>query len=166
MQAKLREGAIDVCIALTDALVAGLANAPSLSSTGKPDAPSQAYKIVGRYIQTPLNWAVITGHSSPYSDVKDLRGTTIGISRLGSGSQTMASVMGLREGWTKEEDKLKFKGESGRCGCVLLSGLGCDPERWSIGSEERRPAASQLVAQLKRRGSKLRLCVRASKLHH
>lgn len=111
MQAKLREGAIDVCIALTDALVAGLANAPPLSSTNNPDAPTQAYKIVGRYILTPLNWAVITGRSSPYESVRDLKGTTIGISRLGSGSQTMASVMGLREGWTREEDKVKFQGE-------------------------------------------------------
>ena len=59
MQVKLREGQIDVCIgpsifcpavnadkgsALTDALIAGIANG------------QKAYKLVGRYISSPLRW--------------------------------------------------------------------------------------------------------------
>jgi hypothetical protein len=60
MQVKLREGQIDVCIgpsifcpalnadkvsALTDALIAGIANGQN------------AYKLVGRYISSPLRWS-------------------------------------------------------------------------------------------------------------
>jgi ABC-type nitrate/sulfonate/bicarbonate transport system substrate-binding protein len=58
--------------ALTDALIAGLAN-------GKTD-----YKLVGRYISSPLRWAIITGKDSKYTEIDQLKGTTFGISRLGS----------------------------------------------------------------------------------
>ncbi|TYJ56023.1 hypothetical protein B9479_003265 [Cryptococcus floricola] len=96
MQVKLKEGEIDLCIALTDALIAGLANGQT------------SYKLVGRYIASPLRWAIITGKDSKYNSVDQLKGTTFGISRLGSGSQVMASVLSLQEGWT-EEDQPKFK---------------------------------------------------------
>ncbi|UOH84218.1 hypothetical protein LQV05_001012 [Cryptococcus neoformans] len=71
MQVKLKNGEIDLCIALTDALIAGLANGQT------------SYKIVGRYIASPLRWAIITGKDSQYNSVNDLKGTTFGISRLG-----------------------------------------------------------------------------------
>lgn len=96
MQAKLRDGEIDVCLALTDALIAGIANGQT------------SYKLVGRYISTPLRWAVITGKDSSYRTISDLKGTKLGISRLGSGSQVMASVMSLQEGW-KESEQPKFQ---------------------------------------------------------
>lgn len=76
--------------ALTDALIAGIANGQT------------SYKIVGRYISTPLRWfvricsdhfieadncrvnrAVITGKDSKYQSIGDLKGTKLGISRLG-----------------------------------------------------------------------------------
>ncbi|KAI9636285.1 uncharacterized protein MKK02DRAFT_44989 [Dioszegia hungarica] len=82
MQVKMKEGEIDVCIALTDALIAGLANGQTA--------------------------AIITGKDSQYNSVSDLKGTTFGISRLGSGSQVMASVLAMNEGWT-EADVPKFK---------------------------------------------------------
>lgn len=78
---------IDVAIALTDALVSGIAKG------------STAYKFVGSYVTSPLNWAVVTGKSSPFNSIADLKETTIGISRPGSGSQTMAFVMALQQGW-------------------------------------------------------------------
>ncbi|CDO70657.1 hypothetical protein BN946_scf184756.g24 [Trametes cinnabarina] len=81
--------------ALTDPLISGIAKG------------SKAYKLVGSYVTTPLNWAVITGKSSPYNTISDLKGTTIGISRYGSGSQTMAYVMALQQGWPTSE--LKFQ---------------------------------------------------------
>ncbi|KIR33075.1 hypothetical protein I352_04442 [Cryptococcus deuterogattii MMRL2647] len=71
MQVKLKNGEIDLCIALTDALIAGLANGQT------------SYKIVGRYISSPLRWAIVTGKDSQYNSVNDLKGTTFGISRLG-----------------------------------------------------------------------------------
>lgn len=79
---------IDVAIALTEALIAGIAK-------GRQD-----YELVGTYVKSSLNWAVITGtdaKASQYSSIDDLRGTRIGISRIGSGSQIMASVMALQQ---------------------------------------------------------------------
>jgi hypothetical protein len=74
--------------------------------------------------------AIITGKDSQYQDVNDLKGTKLGISRLGrselvlnlslsgdlmsvdenSGSQVMASVMALREKWS-QADQPTFQGE-------------------------------------------------------
>lgn len=95
---------IDVAVALTEALITGIAK-------GRID-----YKLVGSYVRTSLNWAVITGTSSyadKYNSIADLKGTKIGISRIGSGSQIMASVMALQHGWnTSAEGKggeIEFK---------------------------------------------------------
>ncbi|KAJ3922127.1 hypothetical protein F5877DRAFT_88415 [Lentinula edodes] len=66
------------------------------------DVAMQAYKLVGSYVTTPLNWAVITGKDSKYEKISDLKDSIIGISRLGSGSQTMAYVMGFQQGWPSE----------------------------------------------------------------
>lgn len=70
---RLRNDEIDVAIALTDPLLAGIANGTS----------EGAYKLVGSYVTSPLNWAVVTGKDSKYQNIADLRGTTIGISRAG-----------------------------------------------------------------------------------
>ncbi|KAJ7170838.1 periplasmic binding protein-like II [Mycena crocata] len=92
---RLTKDEIDVAIALTDPLISGIANG------------STAYKLCGSYVSTPLNWAVITGKDTKFKDISDLKDTTIGISRLGSGSQTMAYVMALQQGWPTED--LKFQ---------------------------------------------------------
>jgi len=88
---RLTNDEIDVAIALTDPLIAGIANG------------SKAYKLVGSFVSTPLNWAVITGTKSKVNNIEDLKGTTIGISRYGSGSYTMAYVMALQQGWPTDE---------------------------------------------------------------
>ena len=54
--------------------------------------------------------AVITGVNTDHQSVADLEGTPIGISRIGSGSQTMAYVMAQQQGWST--DTLQFKGTS------------------------------------------------------
>jgi len=92
---RLTNDEIDVAIALTDPLISGIAKG------------SDAYKLVGTYVLTPLNWAVITGKASKFQQIADLQGTTLGISRFGSGSQTMAYVMALQQGWPT--DQLQFK---------------------------------------------------------
>ncbi|KAF4614031.1 hypothetical protein D9613_007657 [Agrocybe pediades] len=92
---RLSNDEIDVAIALTDPLISGIANG------------SKAYKLVGSFVSTPLNWAVVTGTESKYKSISDLKGTTIGISRYGSGSYTMAYVMALQHGWPV--DDLKFQ---------------------------------------------------------
>ncbi|THH12292.1 hypothetical protein EW146_g7754 [Bondarzewia mesenterica] len=93
--ARLTDDEIDVAIALTDPLISGIAKG------------SKAYKLVGSYVNTPLNWAVITGKETKFNSIADLEGTSIGISRPGSGSQTMAYVMALQQGWNT--DNLQFK---------------------------------------------------------
>jgi ABC-type nitrate/sulfonate/bicarbonate transport system substrate-binding protein len=70
---RLVNDEIDVAIALTEALLAGIAKGTSQG----------AYKLVGSYVMTPLNWAVVTGKHSQYQSIADLRGTTMGISRIG-----------------------------------------------------------------------------------
>ncbi|KAI0317062.1 periplasmic binding protein-like II, partial [Amylostereum chailletii] len=98
---RLTNDEIDVAIALTDPLIAGIANG------------SEAYRLVGSYVSTPLNWAVITGKTSPYASIADLApaegkpAVPLGISRHGSGSQTMAYVMALQQGWATE--RLQFQ---------------------------------------------------------
>jgi len=94
---KLKNNEIDVAIALTDPLISGIANG------------STSYKLVGSYVSSPLNWAVIvTGKDSrKYNKIEDFEkeaGKTIniGISRLGSGSQTMAYVLACKQGWNPE----------------------------------------------------------------
>ncbi|KIM80503.1 hypothetical protein PILCRDRAFT_822603 [Piloderma croceum F 1598] len=100
---RLKNDEIDIAIALTDALISGIANG------------SASYKLVGSYVSSPLRWAVITGKGSEYEEIahlkeKDLKRKTIdiGISRTGSGSQTMASVMAQEQDWLKDGIELKF----------------------------------------------------------
>jgi len=98
---RFNNGEIDIAIALTDPLLAGIAKGIT------------SYKLVGSYVTTPLRWAVITGSNTRYSSIGDLRNTTLGISRQGSGSQTMATVMALQQGWVDREtntvEDLKFQ---------------------------------------------------------
>ncbi|KAL0065058.1 hypothetical protein AAF712_007894 [Marasmius tenuissimus] len=96
---RLTNDEIDVAIALTDPLISGIANG------------SKAYKLVGSYVTTPLNWAVITGKETQYNSIADLKETTIGISRVGSGSQTMAYVMALQQGWSSQGMKFRVNND-------------------------------------------------------
>ncbi|KLO08930.1 periplasmic binding protein-like II [Schizopora paradoxa] len=96
---RLEKDEIDVAIALTDPLIAGIVKG------------STAYKLVGSYVTSPLNWAVITGKSSKYNNIDDLKGTTIGISRPGSGSQTMALVMALQQNWEPKDVDFKVNND-------------------------------------------------------
>ncbi|KAF3771309.1 periplasmic binding protein-like II [Cryphonectria parasitica EP155] len=92
MITSLRSGEIDVGIGLTEAWVAGL---------GKEDVQGDGgYKIVGTFVETPLCWAVSTGAArTDVTDVASLKGTKIGVSRLGSGSYVMGFVLADQQGW-------------------------------------------------------------------
>jgi len=97
----LRDDKVDLVIALTDPLITGIVS-------------GENYRLVGNYVDSPLNWAVITGYESKYKSIADLKGTTIGISRYGSGSWTMAAVMAMQHNWFstadgKILDQIKFK---------------------------------------------------------
>ncbi|KAI1438227.1 periplasmic binding protein-like II [Xylaria sp. CBS 124048] len=92
MITAIRSGEIDIGIGLTEAWTAGL---------GKEDTPGDGgYRIVGTYVETPLCWAISTGAERPeITSVDSLKGSKIGISRPGSGSQVMGYVLADQQGW-------------------------------------------------------------------
>ncbi|BGO95950.1 hypothetical protein NBRC10512_005466 [Rhodotorula toruloides] len=95
IMAAIKANEVDVAIALTESLIAGIAK------------KTAEFKLVGTYVTSPLNWAVIVGKDSKYQSLGYLRGEKIGISRIGSGSQVMASYMALREGWTDKDGNVE-----------------------------------------------------------
>ncbi|TIB65733.1 hypothetical protein E3P77_02605 [Wallemia ichthyophaga] len=92
IMSKLAAGEIDISIALTESLLAGRVRG------------NTTFELIGTYIESPLNWAVITAADSPYCSLSQLQGTTFGISRAGSGSQVMANVMALEKKWSEKPD--------------------------------------------------------------
>lgn len=77
MITSLREKEIDLAIGLTEGWVAGL--------TGKQAQGQDAYKVVGRWVETPLRWAIVTGRNrGDVNGVEDLgKNGRVGISRVG-----------------------------------------------------------------------------------
>ncbi|KAI1327744.1 hypothetical protein F5Y16DRAFT_184803 [Xylariaceae sp. FL0255] len=92
MITAIRAGEIDVGIGLTEAWVAGL---------GKEDTPGDGgYRILGTFVETPLCWAISTGAKRPeITSVESLKGSKIGVSRIGSGSYVMGYVLADQHGW-------------------------------------------------------------------
>nr|POE72924.1 hypothetical protein CFP56_30863 [Quercus suber] len=87
---------IDVAIGLTEGFVADL---------GKTTAAGQkrGYGIVGTYVESPLCWAISTGKErDDVTSVTGLRGTNVGVSRIGSGSYVMSFVLADQQGWLAE----------------------------------------------------------------
>ncbi|KAF9106965.1 hypothetical protein BGX27_008930 [Mortierella sp. AM989] len=89
MTTKLIDGSLDVAIALTEGLLAGIAKG------------HDAYKIIGTYVKSPLCWAISVGQNSKHVDRQSLRDGTVGISRIGSGSHIIPYVLAEQEGWLK-----------------------------------------------------------------
>jgi ABC-type nitrate/sulfonate/bicarbonate transport system substrate-binding protein len=87
MTAKLKDGSINMAAALTEGLVAGIANGHDF------------YKIVGTYVSAPLCWALSAGANSKHDSIDTLNHTDVGISRFGSGSHIMAFVLADQQGW-------------------------------------------------------------------
>ena len=71
MMSRIKANEIDVAIALTESLLSGIAK------------KTAEFKLVGTYVTSPLQWAVIVGKDSKYEKLEDLRGEKIGISRIG-----------------------------------------------------------------------------------
>eukprot|EP00053_Salpingoeca_punica_P012625 m.113208 g.113208 ORF g.113208 m.113208 type:complete len:844 (+) comp15994_c2_seq2:1106-3637(+) len=84
----LKDGRVDLIIALTEGLVADIAKGSDL-------------RLVGTYVQSPLCWAVSTGATSSIQTLADLEGKTFGVSRMGSGSHLMALVLATQRGWER-----------------------------------------------------------------
>jgi ABC-type nitrate/sulfonate/bicarbonate transport system substrate-binding protein len=93
LKAHAEEKQIDVAVGLTEAFVADL---------GKTKAAGyeSGYSLVGTYVQSPLCWAISTGaERSDVKDVEGLRGKTVGVSRMGSGSFVMSQVLADQKEW-------------------------------------------------------------------
>ncbi|KAI8973196.1 hypothetical protein BDF20DRAFT_914679 [Mycotypha africana] len=93
MTSKLHDKSIDLAIALTEGLVAGINNGQDW------------YKIVGTYVDAPLCWALSAGKNSNHSSIDNLHKTNVAISRYGSGSHIMAFVLANQQHWLKNNEK-------------------------------------------------------------
>ncbi|KAI8615351.1 hypothetical protein BC830DRAFT_1054984, partial [Chytriomyces sp. MP71] len=95
MLKMLESGEIDVCVGLTEGLVAALAKG----------TPANGFKIVGSLTRSPLTWSVVVspkqmagagifaGCAPGENNAAWIRGRTIGISRFGSGSHLIPYVI-------------------------------------------------------------------------
>ncbi|MGB5203941.1 substrate-binding domain-containing protein [Eudoraea sp.] len=94
MSEMLENGQAELAIILTEGIVKSIIE-------GNP------VKIVQEYIATPLHWGIHVAANSTYQNVKDLKNTTVAISRYGSGSHLMSFVNAQNQGW--ETSSLKFE---------------------------------------------------------
>jgi len=93
MITNLKSKKLDVIIALTEGIVADIAKTRS------------DIRIVGTYVQSPLCWAISTGSKNDkIKSSDDLKGATWGVSRMGSGSHLMATVLSSQKGWKLGKD--------------------------------------------------------------
>ncbi|KAL8754092.1 MAG: hypothetical protein Q9199_004590 [Rusavskia elegans] len=100
MVAALRVGELDIAIGLTEGWIAAIAKDPPPDQTTDAGSSENEFKLVGTYVETPLCWAISTGHDREHiTDVQDLKGKKLGVSRIGSGSYVMSYVLADREGW-------------------------------------------------------------------
>ena len=119
---SLRDGDVDVVVALTEGLVLDIAKASVDASD------SSGIRLIGTFVESPLTWAISTGGTaaayssgeSPsttpsrrYTDLESLKGSTFGVSRLTSGSHLMAFCFAQQRGWDVASDiHFAIEGES------------------------------------------------------
>ena len=125
----LKNGEVDVIVALTEGLVKEIAG-----------NPKSEVRLLGTYVESPLCWAISTGRcwfvrktfedrrnsrnllspplltssasagpnhvlpsSSPIQSISDLQHQKIGVSRLTSGSHLMTCVLATQRGWSQDD---------------------------------------------------------------
>lgn len=93
MTKALREGEIDVCILLTEGIIADIIK-------GNPS------KIISEYVITPLTWGIHTSVKNELQHHEDIYDKRYAISRFGSGSHLMSIVDANLEG--KKIDEKQF----------------------------------------------------------
>ncbi|ORX59721.1 hypothetical protein DM01DRAFT_1381256 [Hesseltinella vesiculosa] len=91
MTSKLQDKSLDVAIALTEGLVAGISKGQDW------------YKIIGTYVDAPLCWAISSGQESKHNSIDSLHHSNCAVSRLGSGSHIMAYVLADQQGWLRPD---------------------------------------------------------------
>jgi len=92
MTKALRNDEIDVCILLTEGIIADIIK-------GNPS------KIISEYVITPLTWGIHSSANNPIQHHEDIYEKRYAISRFGSGSHLMAIVDANLEGKKIEESQ-------------------------------------------------------------
>lgn len=90
----LRKNETDLAIILTEGICKDI-------SKGNPTV------IIQEYVSSPLQWGIFVSSTSEYTNIEQLEGKKVAISRYGSGSQLMAIVNAQNNHWSI--DNLKFE---------------------------------------------------------
>jgi ABC-type nitrate/sulfonate/bicarbonate transport system substrate-binding protein len=91
----LRSNQLDIAIVLTEGIIKDI-------SLGNPS------KIIQTYVESSLLWGVHVSYNSNFKHIKDLKGKTAAISRMGSGSHLMTYVNAINNKWDIKSD-IKFQ---------------------------------------------------------
>ena len=92
MTKALRDKEVDICILLTEGMIADIIN-------GNPT------KIISEYVATPLTWGIHTAVDNPLDRYQDIFDKQYAISRFGSGSNLMAIVDADSKGHKLNKDQ-------------------------------------------------------------
>ena len=92
MTRALRNNEVDMCVVLTEGIVADIAK-------GNPS------KIIGKYLNTPLIWGVFSGIENPINHYGEIYDKRYAISRKGSGSHLMPQVDALSKGHKLQDNQ-------------------------------------------------------------
>lgn len=92
MNQMLRNNELDLAVCLTEGIVADIIN-------GNPSL------IVQKFIKSPLIWGIHTGANSTITGSESLSNLKFAISRFGSGSHIMASVLANQHGLTLKPEQ-------------------------------------------------------------
>lgn len=90
----LRDGKIDLAVALTEGLLMDMAR-------------YQETVMVSPYVLSSLRWGIHVATDSALQSPSDLKDRTFAVSRMGSGSHLMALLWAQEQGWNPQELKLK-----------------------------------------------------------
>ncbi|MCH8535092.1 MAG: substrate-binding domain-containing protein [Flavobacteriaceae bacterium] len=90
MSQALEENQIDVAIMLTEGSI-------------KQIADQKPFKILQKYVETPLFWGIYVNAQSNKNSIEDLKNDKVGISRYGSGSHLMAYINAKNQDWNYED---------------------------------------------------------------
>lgn len=69
----------------------------------KQIADGLQFKILQKYISTPLNWGIYTHPEAIVTKLEDIKGSKAAISRYGSGSHLMTYLLAKSNNWNKNE---------------------------------------------------------------
>jgi len=94
MSTSLENESIDIAIMLTEG---------SLKTINS----GNNFKIIQKYIDSPLLWGIHVDAKSSYQKIEDLEGKTAAISRFNSGSHLMTKVLAEQQSWNLNQIDFK-----------------------------------------------------------